>query len=310
MTVLVGVDVGGTKTAIGAIDFPGARPLRRLDLPTPPRAGTGHAFLDRVASRAMALAAETGATAIGVSLCELVAPDGTVGSAHRILWRNLPLAEAFAGGPPVAVEADIRAAALAEARLGAGRGLGDFLYVNLGTGVSSCWVRDGRPHKGARGDALLLGSSTVEAFCEPCGAARSYVIEELGGAAGLVARLRERGGDAASAGDVFRAAADGDRRAVETLDRAVLALATGIGLAVNILDPEALVLGGGLALAGGAYGAPLEARIRAHVWSPRARTLPILRAGLGADSALIGAACVAEERAHGIAQGIASPKSR
>lgn len=305
MMVFVGVDVGGTKTALGAVDLSGSVMLRRLELPTPPRAESGREFLDRIASGALALAIETGAAAIGVSLCELVAPDGTVGSAHRILWHGLPLAKAFAGGPPVAVEADVRAAALAEARLGAGRGFGDFLYVNLGTGISSCWVRDGRPHKGARGNALLLGSSPVEAFCGHCGKATSYIPEEMGGAAGLVARFAALGGDATSARDVFRAAADGDRRAVATLERAVLALGVGIGSAVNILDPEALVLGGGLALAGGAYDAPLERAIRDHIWSQETRALPILRATLGADSALIGAACVAGERALGADQGMA-----
>lgn len=298
MTVFVGVDVGGTKTAIGAIDLPDARMLQRIELPTPPREATGRPFLEAVAARVLALCEDTGAAAIGVSLCELVAPDGTIGSAHRVLWQDLAIGDVLAGRP-VAVEADVRAGAAAEARLGAGRGFRDILYVNLGTGISSCWVRDGRPHKGARGHALLLASSPVEAVCGHCGERVSYVPEEVAGAAGLVSHYRAQGGEAVSARDVFRFAEQGDRRAVDILDRAALALGVGIGQAVNILDPEALVLGGGLAHAGGAYGAPLEARIRDHIWSPPARELPILRATLGADSALIGAACVARDLVEG-----------
>jgi glucokinase len=286
MTVFVGVDVGGTKTAIGAVAFPDARVLRREELPTPPREATGAAFLDEVARRANALAEEAGAKGIGVSICELVAPDGEIRSAHRVMWQGL--GEAFQH--PVVVEADVRAGAVAEARFGAGQGFRELLYVNLGTGVSSAWVRDGHPHKGARGNALLIGSSAVDTICPFCGEPHGYVPEEIAGAAGLVAEYRAAGGEAVAAGEVFAAAERGDARAVAVLERAVLALAVNIGLAVNVLDPEALVLGGGLALAGGAYGDALESAIRAHVWAGETRGLPILRARLGADSALIGAA--------------------
>jgi len=291
-SAIVGVDVGGTKTAIGVVDFRDAKVLRREELPTPARAATGAGFLEEVARRANALAEAVGASAIGVSICELVASDGEITSAHRVMWQGLRLDMAFAR--PVVVEADVRAGAVAEARFGAGRGFRDLLYVNLGTGVSSAWVRDGVAHKGARGNALLIGSSPVEVNCPFCGEPHGYVPEEIAGAAGLVAEYRAAGGAASTAGDVFAAAGRGDAQARAVLERAVLALGLNIGLAVNVLDPEALVLGGGLALAGGAYGDALEAAIRSHVWADTTRGLPILRARLGADSALIGAACAAE----------------
>lgn len=289
----VGVDIGGTKTALAIVTFPEARPLHRIEFPTPPRGGTGQPFLDEVARQARTLADEHHAQAIGISICELVGPNGAVKSAHRVAWKDLPVAGVFIGGPKVVVESDVRAGALAEARYGAGRGFHDLLYVNLGTGISSCWVSGGQPHRGARGNALVLGSSAVETVCEHCGERSSQVLEELAGAAGLVTRYNAAGGNASSARDVFEAAEKGDRQAADVLDRAVHALGAGIGHAIDILDPDALVIGGGLALAGGPYGEALEQAIRKHVWCEETRALPILRASLGADSALIGAAAYA-----------------
>lgn len=285
MSIRVGVDVGGTKTAIAAVRFPEAKVLDRIEIPTPPREASGAPFLAEVATRAMALADRTGAAAVGVSVCELVGVGGAIESDHRVLWRGLPVAEAFADRA-VIVEADVRAGAAAEARFGAGAGFLELFYVNLGTGVSSSWVREGRPHRGARGHAVVLASSPVA-----CGKA----VEDVVGAAGLLASYRAAGGKAASAREVFERATEGDARAADITERAAKALGSCIGFALNILDPEALVLGGGLAAAGGAYGEPLEAAIRAHVWADATRALPILRARLGADSALIGAAALAGE---------------
>lgn len=301
----VAIDIGGTKTAAALVAADGSIRARRA-FATPPRED-GAGLLTALAEAVAALSGTTGASAIGISICELVDNDGRVTSAHRVAW---PAGRPAIAPPYVAitVEADIRAAAVAESRLGAGRGFRQMLYVNLGTGISSCLVLDGVPHRGARGNALVIGSGPIEAHCTHCGKRTSHVVEDLAGAAALVEAYRREGADAGSASDVFEAAASGDERARAVLDQAVLALGSAIGNAINILDPEVLVLGGGLALAGGAYATPLEASIREHVWSPGMRDLPILRAALGADSALIGAGLVALDRAGSDGQATASSK--
>jgi len=86
------------------------------------------------------------------------------------------------------------------------------------------------------------------------------------------------------------AAERGDAAARQAIDKATRALGVSLGLAVNVLDPEAIVVGGGLGSAGGPYWDGLVAATRAHVWSPETRALPIRPAALGADSALLGAA--------------------
>ncbi|MGE0120263.1 MAG: ROK family protein [Dongiaceae bacterium] len=296
---IVGIDVGGTKTALGVAAFPEGRLLCREAMDTPAGPAAGASFLDELCRRAAGLlewaaAQGTPVRAIGLSLCELVGRDGAVESAQRVSWRGLPVRARLAALAPAAVEADVRAAALAEARFGAGRGDGQILYLNVGTGISACWVKDGVPHAGARGHALAIASSLLSFACPHCGESSSYILEEIAGGPGLAAAYAARGGSpAASAREVIEAAARGDPAARAVVARATDALGLSVGLLVNALDPDALIVGGGLGAADGPYWDGLVDSVRRHVWSDATRTLPIRRAALGGDSALLGAAAAA-----------------
>jgi glucokinase len=297
----VGVDIGGTKTAIAAVSLPALAIAQRIDRPTPQREASGQEFLAQVSRMAGEIAAKTGAAPIGVSICELVDNEGRIRSGHRVRWEGLAAADAFGGS--VIIESDVRAAAVAEARLGAGRSFRDIFYVNIGTGISSCWVREGNAHRGARGNALVLASSPTDIRCPHCGEVVSSVPEDIAGGAGLEARYHRLAGKSASARDIL---GSGEDVAGEIVSDAIRALGVSIGLAVNILDPEAVVIGGGLGTAGGSFSQRLDQAIRHHIWSHETRGLPILRAELGKDSALIGAAILAADRL----QGMSSPKLR
>jgi glucokinase len=292
----LGVDVGGTKTALCVARFPEAQIVHRAGLDTPAGAASGAAFLKRVAAETAdlmdrAAAGGTPCRAIGVSICELVDLDGNVTSAHRVHWQGLKVQERLAALAPAEIEADVRAAALAEARWGAGRGYHQFLYLNIGTGISTCWVKDGVPHAGARGNALALASSPISFICPHCWQEGSYILEDVAGGAGLVTEYSSRSGaTVTSARDVLTAAERGDAVARQVIGRATRALGVSLGLAVNVLDPEAIVVGGGLGSAGGLYWDGLVEATRVHVWSATTRELPIRPAALGADSALLGAA--------------------
>src|SRR5947209_3248578 len=98
---------------------------------------------------------------IGIGVAELVTPDGVVVSDATIRWKGLPIQERFQRLLPTCIEADVRAAARAEARWGAGAGLASFLYVTVGTGISSCLVLDGEPHHGARGLSGTFASAST-----------------------------------------------------------------------------------------------------------------------------------------------------
>jgi glucokinase len=293
----VAIDIGGTKTSVAAVSFPDLRIAERTDLPTPMRAMTGRDFLDHVCSIARDTAAKAEAQAIGISICELVDNEGGVKSDHRVRWDGSAARQAFT--LPVAIDSDVRAGALAEARFGAGKLFRDIFYVNIGTGISSCWVKEGRVHRGARGNALVIANSPVDFTCPSCGEDGSYVLEDIAGGEGLASRYRTMTGSNATARDIVRAADEGEPAVQRIIADAVRALGVSIGLAVNILDPEALVIGGGLGTARGSFSHGLDRSIRDHIWSKETRRLPIVTAKLGKDSALIGAAAIAADMRSG-----------
>lgn len=290
--LVIGVDIGGTKTAFGLVRFPDGQVIARREVKTPQGAASGAAFLEEVCAAVARLRDETPEVqGIGLGLCELVDLDGAVSSGHRVRWMGLPALQRFGAIAPAAIEADVRAAALAEAHWGAGKDYRDLLYLNIGTGISTCWVKDGVPHAGANGHALAIASSPMVAACGACGLHSAYILEDVAGGAALAHLYgAATGRKVASASDVLAAAAGGEAQAQALLEEAAQLIGVSVGLAINILDPQALLIGGGLGARGGFYWDAMEKAIRRQVWSRQARQLPIRRAALGPDSGLIGAA--------------------
>ena len=263
MTLALGIDVGGTKIAAGVVDVDTGTVGERRVVPTRPERG-GAAVLDDCA----AIAAELGAATlpVGVGLCELVDLSGRPTSADTVDWRDLDPAGAI-GAPRVIVESDVRAAAFAEARFGAGAGVSPFLFAIVGTGASACLVLDGRPYPGAHGEAITLGAPPVEAVASGPALAR---------AAGL-----------GRAEDVLADPAHGP-----LLDAAAEALGGVLAVLANALDPALIVLGGGL---GGepAFQERVQRACRARLAYPRTPALPVGPSRLGPDGGIVGAALVA-----------------
>jgi glucokinase len=288
VALAIGIDVGGTKTAVGVVDRSSGSVVTRLDLATPPLAESGQAFLDLLDLQVAALRAVHGPLPVGIGLCELVLPDGAPSSASRVDWRGL---EARAPGR---IDADVRAAALAEARFGRGSGLVSFVYLNVGTGISHALVMDGRPMPGARGAALISASAPSPSVAGGA-ITGTHVVEDLAGGGAIAARFRVLGGGKATVPRIVALAEAGDPLARGVIDLAADLAGALVAQAVNWLDPEAVVLGGGIGTLGGRYGQRLRAAARAGIWSPLAKDIAIHASGLGRDAGLIGAALLAGE---------------
>jgi glucokinase len=291
----LGLDVGGTKTAGGLVDLGSGQLLARRAFPTQPRRGGAAVLLDalRLAEQLLmeARSQNWSVAGLGVSVCELVDLDGHVTSAHTVEWADLPVREEFLRLAPAVVESDVRAHARAEAVWGAGRPHRQFVFVTAGTGISSCLVLDGRPHAGARGNALVLASSPLVVPCPACGNTHWPTLEEFASGPALVARYNALGGrQVVRAEEVIAAATAGDNAAQEVVHSAGQSFGASLGWLVNVLDPEVIIVGGGLGSAGGRYWDCLVESTRAHIWSEASRDLPILHASLGPDAALVGAA--------------------
>ena len=205
---------------------------------------------------------------VGVGICELVSSDGEVTSAATLDWRGVDLTTAL--GVPVVVESDVRAAAIGEARLGAGRGCSSFVYVSVGTGVAFSLMIAGAPYLGSSGNALILGSPPVEAT------ASGAALSRLAGTSSA-----EEAFERASAAQLVRQGAQDLGRALAWL--------------VNALDPEVLVVGGGLGLRED-YREAAVTEMRRGIEVTESKRLRVVPAELGVDAGAVGMALLAAER--------------
>jgi glucokinase len=293
----IGIDVGGTKIAGGLVDLATGEVIERRIVPTLAERSGAAVLSDVLAMSEELLETASGAPVlgIGVGVAELVDPAGNVRSSHAIAWEGLPIREWLSQIGPTTVEADVRAAALAEARYGAGRGYRTFAFVTVGTGISSCLVLDGTPFAGARGNALVLTSGQVSVPHQDGLVWSRFVPEAFASGPAIVARYRQRTGrEVTRAEDVFAAMVAGDETALLVVESAAEALGSSIGFLVNVTDPDAVIVGGGLGAAGGHYWNYLAVATRKHIWSDETRELPIIPAVLGPDAGLIGAAATVD----------------
>jgi glucokinase len=234
---------------------------------------------------------------IGVGVPELVDLGGNVTSAHTLAWRGVKVAAQFRTIAPAVIESDVRAAALGEALFGSGLGSDPVLYLTVGSGISHSLVLDGVPFPGARGNALVSASSPLSTICPACGTHLKPILDEIAAGPALVARYNATSGAShRRAEQVLAAACAGDPQAMDVVRTGGAALGTTLGFLVNVMDPEIVVVGGGLGLAGGLYWDSFVASTRAHIWSDTNRDLPIVRAALGTDAGLVGAAATAWQR--------------
>ena len=294
-TSLLGIDVGGTKIAAGLLAWPEGEVVLRRVIPTRAFQG-GPGVLDDVLRLARELVDERRTVrveAIGIGICELVNREGRVASENCIKWKNEPVQERLSSIAPTLIEADVRAAAIAESLFGAGKAFRNFLYVTIGTGISCCLMLDGTPYLGARGASGTMASSPLSVPCEKCGHISHQSLEEIASGPALVTRFHAAGGSANSTREVIAMAAAGKTVARQIVESASEALGSQTGVLVSTLDPEAVIVGGGLGLSEGPYWEEFVAATRRHIWSDVHRDLPILRAATGENAGWIGAAAKA-----------------
>ncbi|MFI1970289.1 ROK family protein [Streptomyces cinnamoneus] len=309
MKHVIALDVGGTaiKAAlIGADNEPlheARRPTRRDQGPEAVVAGILD-FAAELREHGLRAYGEP-AVAAGVAVPGLVdTATGTAVYAANLGWRDVPLRELLATrlstgtgtspAVPVAVGHDVRTGGLAEGRLGAGKGADRFLFVPLGTGIAGAIGIDGRIEEGAHGSAGEIGHVRVRTGPDapPCGCGGRGCLEALASASAVgrawAAASGEEDADAAGCAAAVEA---GDPRARIVWQDAVEALADGLVMALTLLDPRTLIVGGGLAEAGETLFAPLRAAVAGRLTF---QTSPhIVPATLGDTAGCLGAGLLA-----------------
>lgn len=289
---VVAVDVGGTTMKGAEVDRDGSF-VRESSRPTPALAGP-----DAVIATLLELIAElrTGGqvTAVGV-----VVPGHVDGEAGRAIYsanvgfRDVPLRDivAEATGLPAKLEHDVRAAGVAEYELGATAGADDYVLAVIGTGIAAVIQSGGRPVTGAISLPGELGHIPVWPGGELCSCGQRGCLERYASAAAISRRYAGRGGDPDLSARQVLARRGEDRRARRVWDEAVEALALAFTTCTYLLDPELIVIAGGLSAAGDELLTPVQEELAKLVlW----RTPPEVRLSpLGARAGLLGAALLA-----------------
>ncbi|GAA3372747.1 ROK family protein [Streptomyces sannanensis] len=236
------------------------------------------------------------AVAAGVAVPGIVdAEHGIAVYAANLGWRDVALRALLSrrlDGVPVALGHDVRTGGLAEGRVGAGRGADRFLFVPLGTGIAGAIGIAGRIEAGAHGYAGEIGHVVVRPGGPLCGCGQRGCLETLASASAVTRAWAAASGDPhADAADCAKAVESGDGRAVQVWREAVDALADGLVTAITLLDPDTLIIGGGLAEAGETLFAPLRAAVEERVTFQK---LPmIVPAALGDNAGCLGAGLLA-----------------
>jgi len=312
----LGLDLGGTNARAAVVERASGRILAAFRSAVADRSPAAVAELAASVARQAAAAAGVDPRALGTAgvgvAGQCLGTTGVVLNAPNFGWRDVPLGELLARalGQPVRVANDLSVAAWGERCFGAARGLSDVLLVFVGTGVGSGLILGGRLHEGARGVAGELGHVQARPpgpgyRPRRCGCGAAGCLEAYAGGANIAARVREElaagahsairelaGGDPSMAGpvEVEMAFTKGDQYAVALWEEVADLLGTAVASAVTLLNPERVVLGGGVLL-----GSPsLERLVRARVASLASRSalagLSIERTRLGDDAGVLGAA--------------------
>jgi glucokinase len=295
---VIGIDVGGTGLKGAVVDRQG-QALVREQRPTQRERGPTAVIADILAfahDLACALPGAAGAdriVAAGVAVPGLVNEEAGIALVSANLeWRDVPLRSLLEErlGIPVAVGHDVRVASIAEGLLGAARGSENYLFLTLGTGVGAAVVLHGAPYAGAHGVGGEFGHMTIQPNGPLCGCGHRGCVEALASAAAVARRYcaLAQTQEAVTARDVAERAIAGDMMAAQIWSEAVDALGLGIANYITLLDPERVVIGGGMADAGPALFQPLVARLAAEArFQP---VPPVLPAALGNDAGYLGAA--------------------
>ena len=316
MRLVIGVDLGGTKFAAGAISADGTHQFAFASEPTLASRGADDvvarmaALVERVIAQATA---EAGVTRNDVAGIGIGAPgplrrtDGIVVVAPNLGWHEYPLRDrlAAATGHLVTLDNDANCATFGEWWIGAARGSANVVGVTIGTGIGGGIVIDGRLYHGANDVAGEIGHTTIETAGRRCkcgnyGCLEAYASgpaiaerarEALGGAA--PSTLREAtGGDlsALTAHHVYDAARAGDDLAKDVVRDTARYLGAGVANLLNLINPDTVVLAGGVTAAGELILAPLREEVRRRAFRPAVDAARIVPGALGSRAGTVGAA--------------------
>ena len=311
--MIVGVDIGGTKVAAALVTAEGEISHKtRVPMVSTGDAATGFAAVKEAIGAIYAAAPSGAVTGIGICSPGPLDPEtGVVLNPPNLpCWRNFPLAAEIekAFGVPARVDNDGNAAGLAEAIWGAGAGYRNVFYATLGTGIGAGIIFDRKIYHGRTGSAAEGGHVSIDYKGPRCACGKRGCIEALASGPRIARRAQEKLAAGAESiilgyagsleevraehvGEAFR---EGDAVAREVLTETAFLLTVWLGNIVDLLEPDVMVVGGGVAELMSSFFAGMSADLPHWCLNQRAHEIPLVLARYGADAGIAGAASLCE----------------
>jgi glucokinase len=321
-TLVVGVDIGGTKVAAGLVDRNGEIKTQvRTPMVANREPSDGLAAVVSAIDLLVARDAKERTLIGGIGICAPGPLDPNTGVVinppNVTCWRNFPLAAEIEKvyGVPVKVENDANAAALAEAYWGAGRGFRNIFYAGIGTGIGTGIVCDNRIYNGRTGAAPEGGHMSIDYHGPPCGCGKPGCVEILAAGPAIARRARAKLAceksarsavldlahgniDAVTSEMVGQAYAAGDPLAKQTLLETVDLLSLWLSNIVDLLEPDVIIIGGGVAAMLNPFFGDITNGLAKYCIISRCREIPLLKAHYGADVGIAGGAALCSEHSN------------
>ena len=311
----IGIDLGGTNIAVGLVNEEG-RIIAKTETPTLASRPYQELIKDMAACAKKVMEeakiTEDELHSIGVGIPGVADKDGMVIFCTNLGWRNVPLRAELQQyiNKPVYMDNDATVAGWAEYQAGVSRGTDSSVFMTLGTGLGGGIVMNGKIWAGAHGAGSELGHLVIEVDGVPCTCGKRGCAERYCSATAIIRMAREACADApnclimrAVEGDmdkinakvVFDAAKEGDSVAMQVFNRFVKYLTIAINNVISFVDPDMIILGGGVSRAGDFLLDAVKATLPEYLFYPTLKQPELSIASLGNDAGIIGAALLGKE---------------
>ena len=275
MSKVIGIDIGGTKTSIGLIDIKLGKILKKITV-TSKKFKNDKKNLDYIVSETLKFSENIKVKNIGIGVPELINNKGIIRGSYNFKWNNKNLVNYFPKKFNIKVDSDVRNHLRAEKYFGYGKKSKNFIYINIGTGLSYSHFKDNKIYTGSNGYAIHFASSKITLYNPKNKQKTSLVPEDLYSGKSIMKYLNKYH----------------NKKRFSYLTNISESLASLIGNLVNSVDPHMIVLGGGVVVNNKEFRNLLINHIRKYIFSDDVKSIWIVLSKLKVDTGLIGAAAI------------------
>ena len=270
MSKVIGIDIGGTKTSIGLIDIKLGKILKKITVPSK-KFKNDKKNLDYIVSETLKFSENIKVKNIGIGVPELINNKGIIRGSYNFKWNNKNLANYFPKKFNIRVDSDVRNHLRAEKYFGYGKKSRNFIYINIGTGLSYSHFKDNKIYTGSNGYAIHFAASKITLYNPKNNQNTSLVPEDLYSGKSIMKYLNKYN----------------NKKRLSYLTNISESLASLIGNLVNSVDPHMIVFGGGVVVNNKEFRNLLINHIRKYILSDDVKSIRIVLSKLKVDKGLI-----------------------